>query len=285
MNGRLDEALSTFQQVEREDPSSPLGYVLEADATWWEIYYTTANLVDPDVFDVVHSTSTSYDSHFEYLVRESIAKSEARIEARQDVARSNLYEGMAYALQARLDGLRARDLPTARAGKKMRELLLAALERDPNLTDAYAGIGLYNYFVDTLPTIVKMLRFLIGLPGGNRETGLSQLQKAAEQGDFTRAEAKFYLAKDYTRHNEMQFKKSLQLFQELEQNFPGNPFWKLMVASVQMRLGQRRDGESLYRQILAETVQAHNVPGTVVHQQVLEALERLHPDEKFGGGP
>ncbi|MGH9328752.1 MAG: tetratricopeptide repeat protein [Terriglobia bacterium] len=283
MNGKLDAAIATFQEVEKEEPSSPLGYVLEADATWWKIYYTTADLIDPDVFDVVRSTTTPYDSRFNRLIRKAIDRAKARIHAHQDLARSYLYEGMAYALRARLDGLRARDLPTARAGKKMRALLLTALELDPRLTDAYAGIGLYNYFVDTLPTIIKMLRFLIGLPGGNRETGLHQLEKAAEQGEFTRAEAQFYLAKDYTRRNEMQFQKSLHLFQELEQEFPQNPFWMLMVGSVRMRLGQRREGEALYRQVLTETAHSQTVPGKAVHQQVIEALERLHPGEKFGG--
>jgi len=281
MNGDLESAIATFQRVQKEDPSSPLGYLLEADATWWKIYYTTANLIDPDVFDVVYSDSTPEDSQFENLISTTIEKAKARIHQQQDVARSYLYEGMAYALEARLDGLRAKDLPTARAGKRMRSLLLTALEHDPHLTDAYAGIGLYNYFVDTLPSIVKMLRFLIGLPGGSREEGLQQLRRAAQHGEYTRAEAKFYLAKDFTRRNEMQFGKSLQLFQELAREFPENPFWKLMVASVYMRLGQRQKGEEMYRQVLAETAHSKLIAGQAVHKQVAQALERLHPGEKF----
>jgi tetratricopeptide (TPR) repeat protein len=281
MNGDLESAIATFQRVQKEDPDSPLGYLLEADATWWKIYYTTANLIDPDVFDVVYADTTPDDSHFENLLRTTIEKAKARIRAKQNIGRSYLYEGMAYALEARLDGLRAKDLPTARAGKKMRALLLLALEHDPHLTDAYAGIGLYNYFVDTLPSIVKMLRFLIGLPGGSREEGLQQLQKAAEHGEYTRAEAQFYLAKDFTRRNEMQFEKSLQLFQELAREFPENPFWKLMVGSVEMRLGQRQRGEEMYRQVLAETAHSKLIAGQAVHKQVAQALERLHPGEKF----
>src|SRR5579884_3982097 len=99
-----------------------------------EIYYTTANLIDPDVFDVVYADTTPDDSHFENLLKTTIEKAKARIRANQNVARNYLYEGMAYALEARLEGLRAKDLPTARAGKKMRALLLIALEHDPHLT-------------------------------------------------------------------------------------------------------------------------------------------------------
>ena len=281
MNGDVNAAIAAFQQVEVEDGDSPLGYVLEADAIWWKIYYSTANLVDPDVFDVVTSYHTPDDARFESVVATAIQKAKTNIHSGRNVARNNLYEGMAYALEARLAGLRARDLPAAKAGKKMRVLLLAALQLDPSLTDAYAGIGLYNYFVDTLPTIVKMLRFLIGLPGGNRALGLEQMAKAAASGEFTRAEAQFYLAKDYTRHNEMQFAKALDLFRQLAAEYPKNPFWKMMVASCHMRLGQDQQGEAIYRRVLAESAQEKTVAAVAVHSQVKQALERLHPGEKI----
>jgi tetratricopeptide (TPR) repeat protein len=281
MDGDLRGAITTFRQIEKEDPSSPLGYLLEADATWWKIYYSTANLIDPDVFDVVSSDTTPYDGEFENLVRTTTDKAQERIREKQDIARSYLYEGMAYALEGRLAGLRAKDLATARAGKKMHSLLLTAITLDPHLTDAYAGLGLYNYFVATLPAIVRVLRFFIGLPGGNREEGIQQLYNAAEHGTLVRAEAKFYLAKDFTRKGEMQFSKSLELFQQLAQEFPDNPFWKLMVASVYMRLGQRKVGETMYRQVLAQTAAGDSILSKAVHRQVAEALDRLHPGEKF----
>jgi len=281
MNGHPDSAIAVSREIQEEDSTSPLGYLLAADATWWKIYYTTANLIDPDVFDVVSSTSTPYDSQFQNLTQTTIQKAKARTAQHQDVARSTMYEGLAYALLGRLDGLRAQDLAAARDGKKMRSLLLAALRLDPHLTDSYAGVGLYNYYVATLPTIIKWLRFLIGLPGGSRRVGLQQLADAAEHGEFVRAEAKFYLAKNYTRNNERQFGKASQLFEELSKEYPQNPFWKLMVASVTMRLGQTQQGDALYRQIQAETAGGGNLVAKSVHSAVVKALERLHPQEKF----
>lgn len=281
MNGDPDAAIGFFRQAEKDDPASPLGTVLEADAVWWKIYYATANLIDPDVFDVVTSYHTPYDANFEHLLQTAIEKSQANIRAQRGVARNDLYEGMSYALEARLAGLRAHDLATARAGKKMLPLLQAALQLDPKLVDADAGIGLYNYFVDTLPAIVKMLRFFIGLPAGNRALGIEQMENAAEHGDFTRAEAKFYLAKDYTRRNEMQFAKALGLFQQLESEYPQNPFWQMMVASSQIRLGQNQQGETGYRRVLSETVHGGTIADKAVHRQVADALRRLHPQENF----
>ncbi|MGH9455882.1 MAG: hypothetical protein ACRD2O_18150 [Terriglobia bacterium] len=281
MDGDPDAAIVVFKQLETQAPNSPVGFLLDADATWWKIYYLSANLVDPDVFDVVYMDSTPFDSHFERLVQQTIGKSKTMIQNRQDLPRSYLNEGMAYALEARFQGLHDRDLPTARAGKKMRALLMTAVRMDPDLTDAYLGLGIYNYFVATLPTIIKLLRFLIALPGGNRVLGLQQLQTAAEKGDFTRPEAQFYLAKDYSRRSEMQFGKALALFQQLAKEFPHNQLWVLLQGSVQIRLDRKPEGETLYRQALASTAGKHSVADRSIHRQAVKALARMHPGEKI----
>jgi hypothetical protein len=281
MDGDLEGAIEVFQQIEQKDPESPLGYVLEADATWWRIYYVSANLIDPDVFDVANMEATPYDSHFDDLDNVAIRKAVARIHLRQDLARSYLYEGFAYALRARLEGLHDRDLPTARAGKRMRSHLLRALELDPSLTDAYMGVGIYNYFVDTLPGIVKFLSMFIGLPGGSRTEGLQQLQLCAQKGELTGPEAKFYLAKDYSRGNERQYAKSLRLFGELQQEFPHNPLWPMLIGSLNYRLGRPQKGEEIYREVYQRTAGKNSDVDKAVHHAASQALERLHPEQKF----
>ncbi len=281
MDGDLSAAIEVFQQIQYRDPPSPLGFVLEANATWWRVYYASANLIDPDVFDVTNQEATPYDSHFNDLVNISIRKAEARIHARQALARNYLYEGYAYALRARLEGLHDRDLPTARAGKKMRALMLRALALDPTLTDAYLGVGIYNYFVNSLSTIVKILSVFIGLPGGSRTEGLRQLQLCANQGEMARAEAKFYLAKDYSRASEKQFEKSLHLFRELQQEYPHNPLWPMLIGSLHFRLGKPQQGESIYREVYQNTAGKTSEVDVAVHHAASQALERLHPEQKF----
>jgi tetratricopeptide (TPR) repeat protein len=277
MNGDPDAAIERFQDVRRKDPESPLGYLFEADAYWWKIYLTTGNLIDPDVFDVVSKSTSPYDGTFESFAHTAIQKAEVRLQAKQDVARNLLYAGMTYGLLARYYGLRDNDLPTARAGKRMRALLLQALQLDPSLTDAYLGLGIYNYFVDTLPTIVKLLRFLIGLPGGNRELGIQQMETAARQGDLARGEAQFYLAKDYSRRSEQQYAKSLELFQELSAEYPTNLLWKLVIGSLQIRLGHTQEGEGIYRQVLAASAGSRSEVEAAIHAQTQQALDRMHP--------
>lgn len=281
MDGDIDAAIEMFRQIQQTDPESPLGFVLEADATWWRIYYSTANLIDPDVFAATDLPTTPYDAHFEDLLKVTISKAEARLRARQDGAGSYLYEGFAYALRARLAGLRDKELPTARAGKKMRTLLLTALKLDPNLTDAYLGVGIYNYFVDTLSAIVKIIAWFIRLPGGSRFEGLRQLELCASQGEFARAEAKFYLAKDYSRANEGQYSKSIRLFEEMSREYPHNPLWPMLIGSLHSRIGQREQGEAIYREVYQKTAGKKSAVNQAVHGAARQALERMHPDEMF----
>jgi tetratricopeptide (TPR) repeat protein len=280
MNGDVGQALALFKQIQEQSPEDPLGYLLAADATWWKIYLTTADLVDPDVFDVVYSKSSPDDPSFDNLVDTAIHKATSQIPSGRDLARNELYEGLAYALRARFEGLRDHDLAVARASKKMRALLLAASRADPGLVDADAGLGLYNYFVDTLPAFVKMLRFFIGLPGGSRELGLRQLRHAADQGDLVRAEAKFYLAKDFSRASERQYETSLQLFQELSREYPRNLLWKLLIGSLEVRLGRGPDGEAIYGEVLAQPARGDSEIEQALHREAEKALKRLHPEQK-----
>jgi tetratricopeptide (TPR) repeat protein len=281
MDGDLKGASEIFRRIQQSNPQSPLGYLLEANALWWGIYYSTANLIDPDVFAATDLLTTPYDAHFQDLVDMTMRTAEARVHANQDVARNYLYWGMAYALRARLFGLRDKDLPTARAGKRMRTLLLRALDADPNLTDAYLGIGIYNYFVDTLSAIVKVLAWLIRLPGGSRTEGLRQLQLAADKGELARAEAKFFLAKDYSRSNERQYAKSTQLFEELAREYPHNPLWPMLIGSLHFRMGEREQGEAIYREVYRRTAGRKSEVDEALHKASREALQRLHPGQEI----
>ncbi len=281
MDGDAGTAIGVFRQIQQNDPKSPLGYLLEAQAVWWRIYYSTANLLDPDVFDVARQDISPEDSHFSDLTNVAVTRSQIALRAGEDVARNNLYEGMAYALQARLLGLRGKDLATARAGKKMRIFLLAALKVDPNLVDANLGLGIYNYYIDNLPPAIKVLRVLGNVPGGNRDLGLQQIQKAAENGDLVREEARFYLAKNCSGDREKKYSKALEIFQQLARDHARNSLWVLLCADMRLRLGQTRDGDQLYRKVYQDTQGKTSETDRAVHRAARDRLVRMHPKEKI----
>ena len=55
-------------------------------------------------------------------------------------------------------------------------------------------------------------------------------------------EAKFYLAKDFSRNSERQYEKSIRLFGELQQQFPHNPLWPVLIGSLHFRMGNAKKG-------------------------------------------
>lgn len=281
MNGDIEASIKVFQKIKSDDPGSALGYLMEANAVWWEIYLTTGDLIDPDVFVVPSGTTSPYDARFNKLVDTAMAKARANRKAKRDVARNYLYEGMAYGLRGRLASMRQSNLAAARAAKQMRSLLLSALNRDRNMRDAYAGLGLYDYFVDTLPSIVKLLRWMIGLPGGSRERGLHEIEYAAKYGELTRGEALYYLAKDYARTSEKQYAKSLELFQQLCARYPANGLWTLVAGSLEIRMGHAEEGEALYRNVLDQERAKQTVAGKALYDAAQKALKLRHPGDQI----
>jgi len=55
-------------------------------------------------------------------------------------------------------------------------------EARPEHGDAYFMLGAYNYYVEIVPSFVKLIRPLLFLPAGNRVEGLKQLERAYTQG-------------------------------------------------------------------------------------------------------
>ncbi len=69
------------------------------------------------------------------------------------------------------------------------------------MADAYLGLGLYNYYVDTLSAMAKVLRFFMGIPGGDKREGLRQLEIASTKGQLTQLEARFNMAKNLRNYD------------------------------------------------------------------------------------
>ncbi|HTS10398.1 MAG TPA: hypothetical protein VMP68_32840 [Candidatus Eisenbacteria bacterium] len=92
MDCKIDEDIQVLRQIEQADPKLPLGYVLESDANWWEIYLTEGNLTDPNVFEAPSEAVMPYDAEFQRLNNLAIQKAEAQIQNHQDEAGAHLYE-------------------------------------------------------------------------------------------------------------------------------------------------------------------------------------------------
>ena len=144
----LEGAQEAARQMQKEHPDDPLGYLLESDALWWRFWCTAAEF-KYGMSDARRRAKLPDDQHYLELAAtaSSLASADLR---RQESAEMQLYAGMADAAAARLYALRGENRNTARSGVRARDHFLRAKTLDPNLADADFGLGLYNYYVDTL---------------------------------------------------------------------------------------------------------------------------------------
>ncbi|MGO9639684.1 MAG: tetratricopeptide repeat protein [Candidatus Acidiferrales bacterium] len=249
-NGQPDRALPLFQKIEQEQPESPLGYLLEAEAQWWRMYCEACE-IRWGFLDAWKEPNVSQGNAYLALLDKTTQLAETSI-AKKDTAEMELYAGMSDLLRARLLGLRDDRKGTARAGVKARAHLLRCLQLNPQMADAYAGLGLYNYYVDTLSTMARVLRFFMGIPGGNKQTGIQQLRTAMEQGELTQVEARFYLAKNL-RSYDFQYAQATDVLAPLVRKYPDNPVFLLLMGNLDAKLARNEAAAVYFREVEEKT--------------------------------
>jgi tetratricopeptide (TPR) repeat protein len=243
-SGQSGAARALFSRLEQEEPNDPLPYLLEADAHWWEIYCQACE-IKWGFIDAWSRPKITDDDSYLALSTKAITLAQAAI-AQHDTAEMELYAGMGYLLRARLLGLRDDRSGTAHAGVSARQHLLRCLELDPQMTDAYTGLGLYNYYVDTLSAMARVLRFFMGIPGGDKREGIRQLKIAMNDGPLTGVEARFYLAKNL-RTYDFDYAQALDILTPLVREYPTNPTFALLMGNLEGELGHNESAAEYYR--------------------------------------
>ena len=142
--------------------------LLDVVSLWWQIQLDPKNRV--------------HDEQFQTRSDAAIAAIEAWTEREPTRAEAWFYLGGAYGARAQWRVLREERLAAARDGKRIKSSLEQALALDPSLRDAYFGIGLYHYYADVAPAALRMLRWLLLLPGGR--------PRAGPRGDAARAQGR-----------------------------------------------------------------------------------------------
>ena len=240
--------------------------VLAATLTWWRI------LVDPE--------SRALDAKFLAETEHAIKSTEAWTAREPDSAEAHFYAGGAYAARVQFRVLRDEKLAAARDGKRIKQALERAIALDPDLDDAYFGIGLYQYYADVAPAAARMLRFLLMLPGGNKTEGLARMRRARAEGQLLRGEADYQLQIIYLWY-EKRTDLAVELLESLQDRYPGNPVFPAQLADVQDRY-QHDITASLatWRSLLADAragrVHEASVAQSQAHLGIARHLEALY---------
>jgi hypothetical protein len=191
--------------------------VMEAVSLWWQI------ALEPE--------SERFDARFSRAAENAIAVTEAWTEREPRRAEAWFARGAAYGARAQWRVERHERLAAARDGKHIRNSLERALALDPTMHDAKFGIGMYRYYADVAPAALRMLRWLLLLPGGDREAGLEQMIEARDEGTVIRGEADYQLHLIYLWYEERPH-DALALIRRLQQRYPHNPHFALIEARI-----------------------------------------------------
>ena len=244
--GKPEEAVALARQLEAARPEHPLGYLIEADVLWWNIYCKWSERKYNTIDAWSHTRPADADDNAELALADKVARlAEASI-AKSDTAEMELYAGLGYASRARLLALRYEKMPVARAGVEARKHFLRCLELDPNMADAYLGLGLYNYYVDTLSAMAKILRFFMGIPGGDKREGLRQLEIASTKGELTQVEARFNMAKSL-RNYDRDYARAARAAAPLVTEHPENCIFLLLTGDIEQKLGHTEEAAAGFR--------------------------------------
>jgi len=190
---------------------------LEALSLWWQIQLDLDN----------HSLDAAFMAATERAV-----DSAARLaQAEPQRAEAWFYLGAAYGTRAQYRVYRTERLAAPRDGKRIKESLERAIALDPSMHDAEFGIGMYRYYAGVAPAIFRFLRFLFLLPGGDREDGLRQLERAAKLGVLVKGEAQYQIQVLYLWY-ENKSTEALAIIRGLQDRYPHNPLFRQIEADV-----------------------------------------------------
>jgi len=249
--GDPDAALVIAHNIEEAKPDHPLGYLLEAEAIWWKRYCAACE-IKYGMVDPWKRSREPGDPEYIALTGKVTSLAENHL-AKSETAEMHTYAGLGWALKVRVYALRAENHNAARAAVSGRTEMLAALKLDPDMADATAALGIYNYYVDTLSPIVKLLRIFMGIPGGDKQTGVKQMEVGMNQGMFLAVDVRFILARAL-RTFDQKYGQALTVAEPLVARYPHNPMFLLLVGNLDEEMGRTDKASEYFHKALATSV-------------------------------
>lgn len=181
----LDEAQKQFGLALQKYPDHPFPHFGIAMAKWAHLEY------------LEDESDPRLEKEYSGLTDKAVDVGLTWLKKHPGDANAHLAVGGIYGLRARLALQQHRWFKAYFDGKKAISHTRKAAKIDPELYDAYLGIGMYEYYAGTLPGVVKFLSKLV--MSGDAQKGLEYLNLCREKGFFNALGAKLLLIEIYTQ--------------------------------------------------------------------------------------
>lgn len=206
-----DKAERVFGEALGREPGNPVYSLGRAVGAWWRMENNFALPKSPE------------EKAFLSAVDQALDDAKKALDS-ADEAGAHLYLGSAYGLRGRWKASRQRWVSAYLDGRRAYKNAQKAVALDPELYDAYFGLGAFDYYVASLSRLVRALAFT---KGGDKAMGLAQLRLAAEKGRFSRVAAKLLLVGIHWTF-EKDPKEAWDILDEVHRQYPGSPLIESM---------------------------------------------------------
>lgn len=178
---------------------------------------------------------------FEAKIAEAVKVSEAWLKAHPDDPDVLLVLGAAHGISGRMAIVRHKWLDAFRHGRASMKSIRRSIKVEPEMYDSYLGLGMFDYYVDTIPRFAGWLAKI--MLGGDRERGLREIKVAADKGHFARTAAQLILIEIYTEDDfgARNTAESERLLREIRARYPDSPMFHSGYTVVLYENGQLDD--------------------------------------------
>jgi hypothetical protein len=225
-------------------------------------------------------SSRAHDLEVLALADRSLALADAALARDAVDGRALLARGAAHGAKSRLHLFRWEKGPASREAVRMREALVAARADGEDAVDLDFGLGLYDYYADTLPRLFKLVAFVLRIPGGDRERGILSIARVARGGSLFHDDEARVQMYDIHSYFERRPDRALHWIREMRRLHPGWPLWGLKLAQLLGRpMGLWAESAAVAREIIA-TAERGEHPN---YQPVVADMARVLVAEAFLG--
>jgi tetratricopeptide (TPR) repeat protein len=223
-----DQAEEHFTNMIKENPNLPNGYHYLSSIYLW---YYLGNRSKNDFEGFVNYSDQAIES-----VKKFLEENPKSAQANYLLGSNYMYRAIAFTREENY-------LDAVWASKKSESYLTIALELDPKITDAYLGLGLYNFAIGQIPSAFQWALSLAGIEG-DKKIGINYIKKAAAHGAFSKVEAQYYLSQILS---EVLFENEAALYylKNLIRRYPENLLFNYSYAVLEIKERNLREAHKI----------------------------------------